>query len=487
MSSKIIDINELTDSRELLEKPLPRFIIVFIYIFLAILITLILWAHFAQKEIVVKASGIVQAVDSNTIVPLVSGEIDKINVEEGEYVQTGDKLLVLNEDTVELEESALQEKVDAIQKEIELSKKYEKSLNQGKNLFSLNDDADKEYYYEFQSYQNQLKQSNNTLVQENIKIKDFQSSISESNDKITKLQQQIQELQQDNSVLKEENNRIQTDISNNEEIILQLQKNEQFTEEERSKEISKIQNEIDKLNESMLQNEVTIAENQQEIESNNTEIETLKANIISYEQSISLSNLTTDGYGIQNDTYKYNELTQIQTQIKQLEEQKKELQNQLDNKQLQLEDYIICAKIDGYVHFVNPVKEKNVIQAGTEIIKINTDKEEKLQVQLYIAASDISNISSGQEVKIHSYSLPYREYGFIESQVDSIDIDASVTKDNSGSYYKAKLFVENKPLIGNDGQEAYLKTGMPVEGQIITQKKSYLQLFMEKLDIWING
>ena len=173
MKNKIIDISELTDSRELIEKPLPRFIIVFIYIFLALLITLILWANFAQKEIVVKASGIVQAVDSNTIVPLVSGEIDEINVEEGEYVYAGEKLLVLNKDTVQLEESAVQEKIDDLQKEIDLSKKYEKSVNQGQNLFSQNEDAQKEYYYKYQSYQNQLRQNNNTLSQENIKMKDY--------------------------------------------------------------------------------------------------------------------------------------------------------------------------------------------------------------------------------------------------------------------------------------------------------------------------
>lgn len=487
MKNKIINIDELTDSRELLKKPLPRFIIVFIYIFLALLITLILWANFAQKEIVVKASGIVQAVDSNNIVPLVSGEIDEINVEEGEFVQAGDKLLVLNKDTVQLEESAVQEKIDDLRREIDLSKRYERSIKQGQNLFSQNDDAQKEYYYKYQNYQNQLRQSNNTLSQENMKIKDYQSSISESNNKISKLQQQNQKLQQENNNLQESKKQLQADSKNKQEKIVQIQNNQQLTEDQRNQEISNIQKEIENTNTSITQNDVGIAENHQEIKSNDAEIETLKANIKSNEQSISLSNSTTDSYEIQNDTYKSNELTQIQTQIKQLEDQIQELQNQLDTKQLQLEDYIISAKINGYVHYINPLYENDVIQAGTEIIKINTDKEEQLQVQLYIPSTEISNIITGQQVKIHSYSLPYREYGFIESKIDTIDIDSSITQDNSGSYYKAEILVDNKPLIGNDGQESSLKTGMPVEGQIITQKKSYLQLFMEKLDLWVNG
>lgn len=487
MKNKIIKINELTDSRELLEKQLPRFIIVFIYIFLALLITFILWANFAEKEIVVKANGIVQAMDSNTIIPMVSGKIEKINVNEGDYVQSGQDLLVLDAQTVKLEEETLQENLEDIQEEINLSYMYEKSVNQGKNLFLKTNETEKEYYYKFQSYQNQLRQTNTNVDQEDIKIEELQFSVKELKNKVKNLQQQIQKLQENNASLKEESEQLKNQINEKQEELLVIQKDDKLSEEEKSNKISNIESEIEKLNTQISQNEIQIAENQQEIETSEIEIETIQANIKNNEQSIALSNSTTDTYEIQNDTYKSNELTQIQTQIKQMKDQENEYKTQLENNMLKLEDYTIKSKMEGYVHFINPVNEKDVIQAGTEIVKINTGEKDQLKIQLYLPSTDISNINNGQDVKIHSYSLPYREYGFIESQINSIDIDASVTPDNSTSYYKAEILVENQALIASDGKEAYLKTGMPVEGLIITQKKSYLQIFLEKLNLWLNG
>ena len=174
--------------------------------------------------------------------------------------------------------------------------------------------------------------------------------------------------------------------------------------------------------------------------------------------------------------------------IKQLQEQFKEYVSQIENTKIQLRDYIIKAGMNGQVHFIIPINENEIIQAGTNIIKINSESEENLVVQLLIPSIEIANIEQGQEIKLHSYSLSYMEYGFIEGKIKEVDIGATTVQD-SGSYYLAKAILNKTFLQNSEGDKADLKTGMPMEGQIIVGKKSYLQLFLEKLDLWvkING
>ncbi|WKY43488.1 hypothetical protein Q5O14_12695 [Eubacteriaceae bacterium ES2] len=90
-------------------------------------------------------------------------------------------------------------------------------------------------------------------------------------------------------------------------------------------------------------------------------------------------------------------------------------------------------------------------------------------------------------MKIQSYSLPYQEYGFIEGEINNIDIDSTAIQNSDDSYYKAEILLENNIFKGNNEKEAELKIGMPIEGQIIIDKKSFLRIFLEKIELWINN
>jgi len=216
-------------------------------------------------------------------------------------------------------------------------------------------------------------------------------------------------------------------------------------------------------------------------------LKSYQTNIENSQQSISISNSMSKRYDIESEKYINNELSQTQSQIKEKEDQLKEYTSQLKESDIKLQNYVIKAQLNGYIHYISPLNTNDVLQAGTEVIKINADEANQLKIELYIPSKEISNIAEDQTVKVHSYSLPYQEYGFIESKVNSLDVDSSMTEDNSGSYYKAEILIDKKTLKGNDGKEAELKIGMPIEGQIITEQKSYLQLFLEKLELWING
>ncbi|MGO1370081.1 HlyD family efflux transporter periplasmic adaptor subunit [Senegalia sp. (in: firmicutes)] len=485
MKHNTIDIKELTDSRELLEKKPPKFILGFIYIVIALVFTLILWSYFAEKEVVVKAQGIIQSTDSNIVESTVSGEAIRINVEEGDYVKKGDELIVIESKNLKSEHEGIKERINIINEDIKLLTKYENSINSNSNLFSKNEE--KEYYYKYLSFKNKLSQSNNTSSQEKVRKDGFHSSINEYKNEISSLEadkssqkKQIESLIYNNNQIKDTNKELKDKINN-------ISSDEEISTEQKDIEIEGLKSQVVSNEQKIQQNNIEISgikESKKIIDQN---IKTQQTNIRSAEDSIEISNKTLDNYSIDKNSYKNNEIIQTQTQIKQLKEQAKDFNSQLENINLQLGDYTIKAKKDGQIHFIMPINENDILQAGSDILKINSSNDDNMLVQLYIPSTDIANIKEGQSIKLYSHSLPYREYGFINSKINKLDIDARVSQENGNSFYVAESIIDNKVLKNDNGKKSYLKMGMPMEGKVITDSRSYLQLFLEKLDLWIKG
>lgn len=370
-------------------------------------------------------------------------------------------------------------------KKRELLKKYETSIVQNSNLFSQNDD-EKEYYYKYSNFQNQLNLNDNTQSQETIKTEGYETAIENNSQESNALLSQISLLEDENNRLFTNQNEIKDTITNYENQINDIRNNESI-EDNNSLEIQEIQAKLDQINSEVTKNETQISQNQQMIQTYKNELKSYQTNIENSQQSISISNSMSKRYDIESEKYINNELSQTQSQIKEKEDQLKEYTSQLKESDIKLQNYVIKAQLNGYIHYISPLNTNDVLQAGNEIIRINADEANQLKIELYIPSKEISNIAEDQTVKVHSYSLPYQEYGFIESKVNSLDVDSSMTEDNSGSYYKAEILIDKKTLKGSNGKEADLKIGMPIEGQIITEQKSCLQLFLEKLELWING
>jgi len=103
MNSFIQDMKDLTDSKELMEaKPLP-FLNWLLYLFLAFIIAFFIWAYHGKIEETVTAHGMIrpQAQILTTSMPY-SGKITEFQVKEGQYVEAGDVLFLV--DTTQLQE-----------------------------------------------------------------------------------------------------------------------------------------------------------------------------------------------------------------------------------------------------------------------------------------------------------------------------------------------------------------------------------------------
>ena len=95
MKGLTIEFKELTDAREIIEQRPPRFMLYFLYFIIIMVISLLTWSYLANKEIVVQSQGMIIASEKQSITPLVSGQIETINFQEGDLVKKGDLIIEL--------------------------------------------------------------------------------------------------------------------------------------------------------------------------------------------------------------------------------------------------------------------------------------------------------------------------------------------------------------------------------------------------------
>ena len=102
MREIVQNIEELTDSRELLESKPHPIASVFVYILLLLIISFLIWSYFSEKEIVVKVNGIIRPYKDEFIISnKVTGKVERIYVTDGQEVKKGDVLYVIEHKNLE--------------------------------------------------------------------------------------------------------------------------------------------------------------------------------------------------------------------------------------------------------------------------------------------------------------------------------------------------------------------------------------------------
>lgn len=93
MKPILLDMNDMSDSREVYESRPHPFFILFIYLLLTIVAVTLLWAAFFKIDIVVKGTGTVSVrEDSSIVTNTYAGAISKCNIVDGQIVAKGDIL-----------------------------------------------------------------------------------------------------------------------------------------------------------------------------------------------------------------------------------------------------------------------------------------------------------------------------------------------------------------------------------------------------------
>lgn len=116
---RIYTYSELKESKLIYDRKPPAFGIVMTLLTLIFVISALLWAGFSTKTYVVRASALVDNESKINLMNTVSGKVKSLNVTEGQKVQEGDVILVIDSFETELQIAQLQAVVDLYKRKID--------------------------------------------------------------------------------------------------------------------------------------------------------------------------------------------------------------------------------------------------------------------------------------------------------------------------------------------------------------------------------
>ena len=196
MKDKIIDINELSDSRELLETREAPGIRWFIFALCIIIASFLIFSNFfyideySKQQFEIKTD----SVESN-VKSMSTCKISNVSVHEGDYVNKGDVLFVLDAEYAETQKKMVENELEKRKSEISKLNLLKESIEKDTNLFQNNED-DSEYYYKFEQYksgvlltkddiESAIKSNNASSAEKKSNIESARQDISE-NEKLIK-------------------------------------------------------------------------------------------------------------------------------------------------------------------------------------------------------------------------------------------------------------------------------------------------------------
>lgn len=477
MKFKIENIEELTDSRQVMECKPNRFISIFIGLVLVILIVAFIWLWFGEKEEVIKVSGIINLKEQSQVISNeITGTIKEFNVENGEEIKQGDIIYTLDDTSFVTQKETLESQREKLVSTNEKLDKFIKSINDGVNYFEENE-KEKEFYYKYKSYET------GNLVS----VSDKESLINSKNE----LSNKINELNNFRKSIYEN-----IDYSNEGSIYKEQYNNYQIAKKEIEDKINQLNKKISEIENKEEEKEL-VEQIESEIKTNQNSLEKLKSDIILQIDS-SKDEMNSQIKTIEDNIKKSDENNSISkeqnkiTILAQIEEQKslnnskvEELDVSIKEVNTNIEKCYVTSKIDGKIDIKNELQTGMIIQTGVVVGEIIND-ESNLEVELIIPDKDIGKLAVNQEIKYNISSLSYAEFGFVNGKIESLSLNSKVDEKTGVVYYIGVGNLEKINVKNYNDESFNIKAGMTCEAQIIIGKKKMLYYLLEKLNIQVK-
>lgn len=152
MKPIILNLTELSDSREVYESKPNIIITLFIYFILSMLMIALIWMYFGHIDIVVKSEGMIRPNNQvGTTMNTFGGTLEEVYVEDGDFVNEGDLLYIVEHKNILAELDYYNNLLKDTEDTLILLDKYKRSVQDGVNYFEDNPDEE-EYYLKLQGY-----------------------------------------------------------------------------------------------------------------------------------------------------------------------------------------------------------------------------------------------------------------------------------------------------------------------------------------------
>lgn len=197
MKGVVIDLKDITDSREVMESKESPGIRIFIYIVTAVVVLAVLFSCFFEIDEYSKVSGEIKTLSAaGAVVPCSSCKLSEIKVSEGQRVKKDDVLFTLDSDYALQQKKTLEDKLADYNSDLSNTKLLKQSVDEDKNLFK-NDSADSEFYYRYEQYKNGVllsgKEIDNSQLSNSLSDQDKENSLETAKKSISQKQKKLNE------------------------------------------------------------------------------------------------------------------------------------------------------------------------------------------------------------------------------------------------------------------------------------------------------
>jgi multidrug resistance efflux pump len=158
MKGKMYSIDDISDSREMLEARTPRFMSVFIFSLFFMLIVGFVWMWFGEIDESVKVTGIVRPlVPVSTVRNIAGGRVKTVAYKDESTVKKGDILYIIDSKPVESEIGNTGTRLNRARLKSKNLLSFERCLQQRRNMFP---ESNAEYYNKYLVYEYELEKLN---------------------------------------------------------------------------------------------------------------------------------------------------------------------------------------------------------------------------------------------------------------------------------------------------------------------------------------
>jgi len=167
------------------------------------------------------------------------------------------------------------------------------------------------------------------------------------------------------------------------------------------------------------------------------------------------------------------ELNMIRTEMEGGKEKLPALEDQMDRTSVR-------SPVEGTVKRVFVTTIGEAVGAGKEILEI-VPRDDTLMVEAKVLPQDIAFLYPGQKANVKITAYDFSIYGSMPGTVEHISADAITDEQQKISYYLIKVRTENASLKNKDGKELPIIPGMVAEVDVLTGKKTVLEYILKPI------
>lgn len=524
-------LEDLSDSRELLEQKPMRFTSWFIYLLCLILASFIIWAWFSTKSVVVSAQGIVESDKPvQAIAPISAGTVKSVNYANGSHVKKGDVIVSLDTQNLSVQLGSLDKQKALLDSQISDLNSLRRSVSDG-NSFE-NDKSS--YFAQYMAYMNENKtdKKENSLSYKSLNQLDSEISAYKSlmgaiangnssfnsqdafcNSEFQKYLLQKENLEKTVSALEAEERKLEEDEGASDALsgkilgdyngLASSQKSE--AKEEGAPKPNAASSQDGEIN---AQN--ALSQDEQRLSQSNSkqaydeQMASLESQIASAKSSLSLLpstftstlassldqleeqkdslNVSPQKASLEMESNKWQFLSTLENAISEDKQKLPSLTGQINLLQKEISEGDLKASSNGTLYIPSNIEVGMVLSAGEPIAQVISDSR-SFEIKLAVPNDKIGNVKLEDDIKYSFPAFPYYQYGFLNGKITQIDVTSTTNEKTGLSYYQVTGSL-NKSTINNfQGQEGNIKLGMACQAKIVSRKEKMLYFILNKMGI----